>query len=339
MSTPLARNIPADLAPPSLMRAILTSSFLVQALHVVATLGVADQLAAGPLTSDELAQRVGAKADPLRRVLRALAAAGIFALKGNHVELTPLAATLRTDVRGSVNGMASILGAEFLWRAWGDLLHTVRTGETAFQHVHGRKFFNFVLEHPDLMAKFNHWMVETAAIQAEAILAAYDFSAFRSLADIGGGHGGLLREILRRHPSLKAVLFDMPAVVAAAPDLGEYVAKIGGSFFDEVPRGMDAYVLKYILHDWGDEDCVRILTNCRRAMADRAKIVVIDMIVPPGDYWHYSKLSDLTMLVLNHGGRERTRAEFEGLFERVGLSVERVVPTKGELSVIVGCVR
>ncbi len=327
-------------SPAMAMRSFMLSSLMVHGVHAAARLRLADHLANGPLSIEDLAARADVNPDALARLVRALACVGVFAAEQDaKVSLTPMGATLKSDHPESLRNMALLIGEPFFSQAWTGLTDAVRTGGMAFDQVHGCGFFDYVTQRPQLSDEFNGWMVEVARIQAKAILDAYDFSVFERLVDVGGGYGGLLGEILTAHPKLHGTLLDLPTVVAKSSLKGDerFGARFdvqGGDFFKTVPSGGNAYLLKYILHDWSDADSIRILENCRRAFGSNSTLLIVDMIVPEGSGYHYSKLSDLNMMVLNRGGKERTRSEFTAILERSGFVVTRIVPTMSELSII-----
>ena len=303
-----------------------------QALHAVATLGIADLLADGPRDSDELARVTETHAGALYRVLRFLAGAGVFQeISSRRFALTPLGTGLRADVPGSIRPMALMLLDEVHWPAWGQLLHSVRTGETAFAHVHGLELFDYLDRHPHTAAVFHQAMTSNTAWSGTAITAAYDFSGIGRLVDVGGGHGLLLATILQAHPDLQGVLFDRPEVVAgASATLAEGVATrceiVGGDFFTAVPPGGDAYLLRQIIHDWDDDRATAILANCRRAMHERGRLLVVERAIA-SDYRDTLPVLhlDLEMLV-NVGGLQRTAADYDALFAAAGFRLSRIVP-------------
>jgi hypothetical protein len=301
-----------------------------QAIHVAATLGIADLLAGGPRTSDELASETGTHADSLYRLLRALATVGVLQEEpGKSFALTELGQGLRTDVEGSLAGWARFMGRRYFWEAWTRLEHSVRTGENAFRAVHGTDVWSYRADRPEESAIFDGAMAALTGTANRAVLEAYDFSRFGTLADIGGGNGTLLASILAEHPGMRGILFDQPHVVARAAGVLAAVADrctiVGGSFFESVPAGADAYVLKMIIHDWEDPEATAILRNCRAAMGG-GTILVIERIVGPPNEDPATAFSDLNMLV-GPGGRERTREEFDRLFARADLTLTRSTPT------------
>jgi precorrin-6B methylase 2 len=312
-----------------------------RAIYVAAELGIADLLADGPRTADDLAAAAGAHAPSLHRVLRLLASEGVFAEAADgRFELTPMAAALRRDA-GPARLQVLFTGQEALWRSAGSLLDTVRTGETAFDRVHGVDFFGYYRRHPDERALFDQLMAANTAPAARAVAAAYDFARVGTVVDVGGGLGALAIELLTAHPHLRGVVFDQPAVAAgareaiAAAGLADRCEAVGGDFFAAVPDGGDAYVVKFILHDWDDGRCAAILRACRRAIPQDGRLLVVELLVPPGNAPSFAKTQDVNMLI-NLGGRERTEAEYRALYAGAGFELTRTIPVQGELHIIEG---
>ena len=312
-----------------------------QAIYVAAELGIADLLAGGPRTVDDLASAAGAHALSLYRILRLLASEDVFAEEEDgRFALTPRAAALRRDA-GPVHLQVLFLGGGPSWQAAGSLLHTVRTGETAFEYVHGMEFFEYYRQHPDERVLFDRLMAANTAPLARALAAGYDFSGIGTVVDVGGGRGALAVELLTSHPHLHGVVFDQPAVVAgareaiAAAGLTGRCEAVGGDFFEAVPEGGDAYLLKFILHDWDDERSVAILRTCRRAIPPNGRLLVVELLLPPGNAPSLAKTQDVNMLI-NLGGQERTEAGYRALFAAAGFDLSRTIPVQGELRVIEG---
>jgi hypothetical protein len=235
-----------------------------------------------------------------------------------------------------------MINEKYIWDAWEELLYGVETGGIPFRKAHGVLPFEYLEKHPEDLKVFGEAMTSLSATENPAVAAAYKFSGFATLVDIGGGHGSLLATILKANPKLKGVLFDQPSVIARAQKdqhvtangMAERCRLESGSFFEAVPTGGDAYIMKYILHDWNDEQCVKILKNCRAAMNEKGRVLVVDTVIPPGNDPGWGKLLDIQMLVI--GGRERTKKEFAAMFARARLKMTRVVPTQCPLSIVEG---
>jgi len=305
---------------------------ITQAIYVVATLGIPDMLDSGSRCSDDLASAASVNADALYRVLRALAAVRIFHEgDARQFSLTSVGETLRTNVAGSRSAWARFVGRPAMWHAWGALHHTVQTGENAFRHVHGEDTWQFRTRHATESAIFDAAMRENSAGIFEPLMAAHDFSGYRRVVDVGGNDGALLAGLLARHSALVGTLVDLPHVVEKAEEVfhaagvWERASILAGSFFEGVPPGADAYLLKHIIHDWEDAHALAILRNCRQAMPRDGCLLLIERIVGAPNEDVGTKLSDLNMLV-NAGGRERTREQFCDLLEESGFKLETVVP-------------
>jgi hypothetical protein len=311
-----------------------------QAISVAATLGIADLLADGPRTSDELAAATDCHADALYRVLRALASVGVLAEgEGRAFELTEMGEHLRSDAPESIAGWAAHVGRPYYFQAWGNLVHSVRTGESAFRVVHGVDAWEYRARHPEEGAFFDRGMTDLATRATAGVLESHDFSGYRTVVDVGGGHGALLAAVLARNPGQQGVLFDLPHVVEGAGPVLEAAGVAdrcrveSGSFFDSAPEGGDAYILKSVLHDWDDDGALKILRACRRAMAEGATLVVVERDLGPPNEAPQGKFSDLNMLVVL-GGRERTVDEYGQLFAATGFELTGATLTGGGLSVI-----
>jgi hypothetical protein len=322
------------------LRSLIGGYRISQALHVAASLGIADLLAHGVRTSDELASETGSNPDVLYRLLSALAAIGVFHEDdGRSFSLTSVGDYLRSDAPSSLAGMAAYIGRPYYWNAWGHLQHSVRTGENAFRALHGTTVWEYRADHPEEGAVFDAWMTAMTRAVNASLLEAYDFGRFDTVVDVGGGQGALLAALLDRYPTLRGVLFDQPHVVAGAEQVLERAGVAGrcrvesGSFFDGVPEGGDAYLLKAIVHDWEDGEAAEILRSCRRAMGSAGTLLVVERLLGPPNEGADTKFSDLNMLVAP-GGRERTLREFEALFESAGFRLRDRTPTAGPLAVI-----
>jgi hypothetical protein len=313
-----------------------------QLVFVAAKLGIADVLARGPLAPDAIAKKVGAHPQSLYRVLRALASLGVFTERPDgKFRLTPLAATLRSDAPGSLRAFALMCVDDYNWDAWRELLFGVTTGALPFTHVHGKPLFEYLRAHPEQDRIFSASMASLSSSENAAVAAAYDFGRLGTLVDVGGAHGHLLATILRRHRRLRGILYDQPQVVAAArasgfitaPPVAARCTVQGGDFFASVPNGADGYIMKYIIHDWTDDQCAQVLSNCRAAMAPGGRVLVVEHVISRGNAPDWGKLLDIVMLVVP-GGRERTREEFRTLFARAGLRLKKVHKTTAALSIL-----
>jgi len=313
-----------------------------QALHAAATLGVADQLKDGPKSYDAVAQACGAHPTSLYRLLRALAAVGVFHETGNkEFSLTPLGVCLTNDALGSRRNYARWIGTPGQWRSWGNLLHCIKSGESASRFTHGMDAWTYRMQNPEEQAVFDSAMTGNSRSEAQAVIEAYDFSRFGCVVDVGGGQGLLLKEILLAVPATRGILFDQPQVVASADQvlasagLAQRCQVVAGSFFESIPEDGDLYVMKAILHDWDDRASIDILRSCRRAMSSTATLIVIERVVGPPNEIPEGKFSDLNMMV-QYAALERTRQEFHNLLKNGGFEITEVVPTRSPLSIIVG---
>jgi len=314
-----------------------------RAVYVAAELGIADRLADGPMTAQDLAAATGAHEQSLYRVLRALAALGVFAERQpRSFSLTTLGDRLRTDAPASMRSWAMLVEACGEVRAFEHILHTVRTGEPGLDAAHGMPWLDFLACHPENAMSFDAAMSERTAAFAPSVAAGYDFSGLRTVVDVGGGQGILLAEILRHHSHLRGVLLELPSVAAGAAAAltaagvaarGEIMA---GDFFAAVPGGADCYLTANVLHDWDDRLAVSILQNCRRAMAQGGRILIIERLIPDDPARAVpALLSDLNMLVFT-GGQERTNAEYDRLLAAAGLRSGRIQPVASPYGVIEG---
>jgi SAM-dependent methyltransferase len=337
MSDQSSQLFPAELRQ---MTQLIFGFMTSQAIAVAAKLGIADLLKEEPRTAEELANATKAQASSLNRLLRLLTSVGIFAEDANgKFQQTPLSELLRSDHPRSTQAFAIMSGSEFFWRPWGELHAAVMSGRSAFEHVFGARFFEHLAAHPNDAEVFNAGMTSASINDAAAVVAAYDFSRFDRVVDVGGGHGALLRAILSANPKLRGVLADRPAVVAGAEALrtGAMADRCEFTvvdFFSSVPGGADAYIMRWIIHDWNDEDSLKILRNCRRAIRSDGTLLIVDAVLKPPNEPDPGKLMDLNMLVLAPGGRERTEADFAALLRQADFSLTRVIPTAGTLSII-----
>ncbi|HET8989006.1 MAG TPA: methyltransferase [Humibacillus sp.] len=325
------------------LSAMITGLRRSAALSVAAELGICDEIATAPLTVAALAARVGADEDTLRRLLRVLVALGVHTEddEGRYAN-TSLGDLLRSDVPGSMRPLARTFQDPATWAAWGHLAHSVRTGDNAFEALHGLDVWSYRAGHPGANAVFNATMASLTSRMAAAVAAAHDFAGVTSVVDVGGGDGVLLEAVLERHTHLTGTVFDLPQALPSAPTAGasESVAarwtSVSGDFFEAVPAA-DAYLLKKILHDWLDEKCVEILTTCRRSLSPGGVVLVVETVLDRPGRELAAALSDLNMLVMP-GGRERTAQEFAALFAAAGLRLARVIDTPTEVVILEGVV-
>ena len=325
------------------LRNLVFESFNAQAVYAAAKVGIADLLEEGPKSADYLADATGNNPDALYRLLRALASVGIFReTSARAFELTPMAELLQENHPMSLRSFLLLIG-DPIWREpWGNILYSIKTGEAAFDSIFKKSLFEYLEEHEDAMELFQGYMTVSSIVDCPIISSSYPFSKFRKVIDIGGGRGSLLVHILRKHPSINGVLFDLPDVVQGAHEIDSDIAPrceiVCGDFFKEVPEGGDLYILQQIIHDWNDELATRILANCRKAMADNGSLLVIDAVLVPGNSRDANKFMDLAMLVGHKGGRERTEAEFRRIFQDAGLELTRIISTASifSMSIIEG---
>lgn len=325
---------------PEVMNELILGAWMSQAITTAADLGVADALASGPLPLDELAGRVGANPDALRRLLRALTSRDIFALRADgRYALTPLAELLRSDAPVSMAAMARFVGSRQQREHWSLLTEAIKTGTSVVTKLRGKSFFEYMGDDTEFGQIFNDAMTGLSSAAIGPVVQAYDFTSYGTVVDVAGGHGRLLAAILESAPEAQGVLYDLPDVVAGAMPLlrelgvAERVRLAEGSFFDGVPAGGDAYVLKHIIHDWDDDPCVQILRNIRSAGDPGATLLLVEAVVPEDDSAPVVKLVDMEMLIINNG-RERTAEEYRRLLGDAGFEMTRVVPTASRFSII-----
>jgi hypothetical protein len=328
-------------APAQTLMQLILGKNVAKALATVAELGIADMLVDGPTPIETLAREAKVSTDGLYRIMRLLAAIGVFAEPSPYnFGLTPVSQLLRSDEPRSMRAMMRMQGSPYFWAAWNHLSYSVRTGRPAFDEVFGMHLFDYLGRNPDQAEIFDTAMTNFTTQSGEAVARAYDFSGSGCVVDVGGGHGALLSAILDRYPDIRGVLFDRSEVIARANMVlakGRHphrIDRVSGDFFDQVPAGGDAYILKHIIHDWDDDRCVKILDNCRNAMAAGGRIVVLEHVITDGPESLPGKLFDLDMMVMTPGGRERTEAEFRALFGKAGLKLTRLIPTESMLYVL-----
>jgi len=328
----------AGLAPPQAFFLLATGHYVSHAIYCAATLGIGDLLASSARSYADLAAATKTHAPSLNRLLRLLASAGVLEEQDDgRFALTPIGEFLRSDIPESRRAVALLFAGPNMHRTWSELLYSVQSGEVAFDHVFGMNGFQYLSLHPEAAAIFNQAMTAATQQTAGAVASAYDFSSFKTLADIGGGHGILLTTILKANPALHGILFDLPHVAESARSqieasgVADRCEVLGGDFFTQAPAGADAYIIKSVIHDWNDEQSLVILRNCHRAMPPEGKLLLVEVILPervePSPFNQIIVGSDVNMLV-NIGGRERTDAEFGALLDSAGFKLTRIIPTQ-----------
>ncbi|MEU1427912.1 methyltransferase [Nocardia sp. NPDC005746] len=311
-----------------------TAGYVSQAICAAAELGIADVLADGPKSAAELARTLNVDEDALRRLLRLLISWGVFEQhRDGTYRLTGVSQGLRTDADVSLRDLFVFFGSELHRKHWTHLATSVRAGGSLWPELEGMEFFEFAEQHPEVGQVFDRAMTSVGSLATEPLHAAFDFGRFGSIVDVGGGRGSLLVDILQRHPSMRGTVFDLPRVAEGleeqllGPGLAGRLTVEPGSFFDVVPKGADAYLLKHIIHDWNDADAERILRTVRTAMETEARLLIIEMVMPEHHRPHPGKVIDLEMLIQTRGGRERTQNEFGNLLSRSGFVLTGVTTT------------
>jgi hypothetical protein len=337
MTTAAAPQIAAP-PPEAQIAGILLSQMVPRLVHLMATLKLADHLASGPRSAAELAPLTGTHAPTLHRILRTLASVGLTTEDASHrFALQPLGAVLKSGTPS--HAAALIIGGDLCTRSLDDFMFSAQTGKTAFERAFGKPLFEWLGANPEQASLFNLTMVGFHGAEPPAIAAAYDFSTFETIADIGGSSGNLLATILSQHSRPRGILSDLPHVVAEAPavlrqrGVADRVRIEGGSFFDGVPSGADGYVLSHVIHDWNADQCQTILGHCRRAMPPDGRLLIVEMVLPEGDAPHPGKLLDMLMLTVP-GGEERTPSQYSALLDAAGFRMTRVVPTASPVSIV-----
>lgn len=333
-------NDQIQLTPFESMMQLMSGFWISRGIYVAAKLGVADYLHDGDKTAAELAAATNTNADSLYRVLRMLATVGIFEQKGEEsFALTPLSETLLTDSPASLRGYAIAEMGEVHYDAWGNIMHSVKTGEIAFDNHFGMNVWQYFERDKEKAENFNKYMASSSEAISQAIVEAYDFSESQKLVDVGGGLGGMISAILKANNHLSGVLFDAPSVIEKSREflkgagVSERCETIGGDFFDAVPDGGDVYTMRWIIHDWEDSKSITILKNIRSVMPANGKLLLFETVVPPDSQPHFSKFMDLIMLTMT-GGRERTENQYKSLLAKAGFKLTRVIPTNSFMSII-----
>jgi O-methyltransferase domain/Dimerisation domain len=327
-------------SPQAQMMQMATAHWVSRLLYVAAQVRIADHLWEKAKTADELAGPTQTHAPSLYRLMRALAGLGVLIENDAHCfSLTPLGSTLRVGTPDSVRSAVLTLAGDMFTKSLDQLHYSVETGKTAFEKVFGVPLFAWLANHSAEASMFSETMVRFHGDEPAAVAAAYDFSRYETIIDVGGATGNLLAAILGRHAKPHGILFDLPHVVGdAAPlllsrGLKDRVGIEAGNFFENVPAGGDAYLLSHIIHDWKEEQCLAILGNCRRAMSRSGQLLIIETILPAGNTPHLGKMLDIIMLAIP-GGQERTESEYSELLGKAGFQLQRVAATKSAVSII-----
>ena len=320
-----------QLPPDQVVWGLINSHALARCVQVAAEFGVADALGDRPASAAELAKHARMNADALNRMLRLLAAHGVFAWSPEGYTHTPSSRLLRTDHPQSLRSFARMIGMPVIWNGFTELAKAARTGRPALDWAGLVAYF---ADHPEEASLFNQAMVGKSGSVVPAVVAAYDFTPFRLIADIGGGRGHLLQGILKRAPTASGVLFELPHVIADAAEIASARLRLqAGDFFVDPLPVADAYVLMEVIHDWADEEAAKILAAVRRAAPRHARLLIVESLVSESPGPHFGKMLDIIMLAVT-GGRERTPSEYEALLKAAGFRLERVIPTPSQYSVV-----
>jgi hypothetical protein len=341
MHMPQTAAASAQVLPPHVQLVQMAMSYWPSRLiYVAAKLNLADHLAAGPKSAEELATATAADAPSLYRMMRTLASLGIFTEHpGRRFALTPVGEALKSGAPGAARPTILTLAGDWVWRSIEHFPYSVETGKSGMEKALGEPIFDWLAKNPEDASLFSETMIGFHGMEPAAVAAAYDFSGFGTIVDVGGATGHLLATIFQAYPGPRGVLFDMPHVVRDAPaliqrrGLSERIRIESGSFFDTVPPGGDAYLLSHIIHDWSEKQCLTILGNIEKAMKPSAKVLIIEMVLPEGDAFHPGKMLDMMMLV-GPGGQERNEAEYRALLRKAGFELTRVVPTQSAVGVV-----
>jgi hypothetical protein len=327
--------------PPHMQVIQMGRAFIVsRTIYVAAKLGLADQLASGPKSAAELGGPMRVHAPSLHRLMRTLASLGVLTEQaGQRFALTDLGKALKTGAPGSARSTVIYSGSPAPQSGWDNLAYSVETGESGFEKAQGIPLFDYLAQHPDEASLFSEMMIGLHNQEPPAVAAAYDFSTFKTIVDVGGAAGNMLAGILARHPGPRGILFDRPHVVSDAPALldakgvSDRVTIEAGDFFKGVPVGADAYVLSHIIHDWSENRCLTILDHVRKAMSPAGRLLIVEMVLAAGDTPHPGKILDMVMLA-QFGGQERTEAEYGVLLGKAGFRMTCVVPTSSAASIV-----
>jgi hypothetical protein len=330
-----------EVLPPHIRLIQMARAHIVsRTVYAAAKLGLADQLASGPKSAGELARAMDLHALSLHRLMRMLASLGILTEQAEQrFALTNLGEALKTGAPGSARSSVIFVGSPLSQSGWDNLVYSVETGKSGFEKAQGVAFFDYLAQHPEDASLFSEMMVGLHNQEPPAVAAAYDFSIFRTIVDVGGATGNMLAAVLGNHPGPRGILFDRPHVVKDAPALldakgvRDRVTIEPGDFFTSVPAGADAYILSHIIHDWSEDQCLTILGHVRKAMNPASRLLIVEMVLPTGDTPHPGKMLDIVMLV-QLGGQERTESEYASLLGKAGLRLMRVVPTGSAASIV-----
>lgn len=341
------QNIENQVPSPMELIELFMAPWISQAIYVAAALGIADLLKNEAKTINELARDTNSHMSNLYRVLRTLASINIFTeVEPQKFALTSIAQYLRSDYPNSLRSLAMMVGDEWHWRSWGEVLNIVKTGEPAIHRLYKvDNTFEYFAQNAESGALFNDAMSNFSQNIHTATIDSYDFSGINKIIDIGGGHGTLVASILTQNPQIHGIIFDQPSIIQEATKLLEKekiknrCEAIGGDFFQSVPSGGDLYILSYILHDWNDECSIKILKNIRQEIKDNGKLLVIEGVLPLNNESHFTKFMDLEMMVIYPNGKERTELEYRHLYEASGFQLNRIIPTSEPVSVIEGIPR
>lgn len=326
--------------PQQLLGQLLSGKQLTYSLSGVARLGVADHMNAMPIAVDEIAAKVGAHAPSLYRVMRMLASMGVFnEVNGKRFALSPAGELLRSDAPGSMRYIAMMFGDPWTTRAYEHFADCLRTGQDGVSKAYGQHVFDVLAERPEQLETFQAAMTSSSTLAGHAVVSAYDFGGIMRIADVGGGHGALLASILRHYPNMQGILFDRKEIVGGVPEdqfagCDGRIAIESGSFFERVPDGCDAYIMKHIIHDWSDEHCCTILRLMRERLPANGRVLLCEMVVTDEPGPTPAKMLDIEMLLVTVGGKERTKHEFAELLGSCGLHLNRIVATERPICVI-----
>ncbi len=332
--------VPDALPPHVQVIQMATGHWVSKIIYAAAKLELADRLADSPKSADELAGPTGANAPALHRLMRTLAGLGILTqLDGGRFGLTALGESLKKGRPGSAHETVLTMAGPTFVTAFEEILHSVKTGDTGFAKAFGMPIFDYFAQHQDEASLFSQSMVGIHGGEPPAVAAAYDFSQFETIVDVGGATGNMLSAVLNAYEGPRGILYDLPHVVTDAPPsleksgISDRVTIETGSFFDTVPSGGDAYILSHIIHDWNEDQCLTILGNVRRAMKPGGKLLIVEFVLPEDDSPHFGKIADIIMLVVP-GGQERTPTEYDGLLAKAGFKMTRVVSTETPVSIV-----